>query len=485
MLAVFNGAEPQLVLKYFYEITQIPRPSKKEGKIVQYIKTFGETHNLETIVDSLGNVVIRKPACKGYENLKSVVLQSHLDMVCEKNSDTVHDFDNDPIKAYADDEWIKAMGTTLGADDGIGVAVQLAILASNDILHGPIECLFTVDEETGLSGAFGLSADALQSRILLNLDSEDWGEIFIGCAGGKDTKAEFYYTNEIIPEGTKSFKITVSGLKGGHSGDDIHKGLGNAVKILNRILWELTKECNIRISVIDAGNLRNAIAREGYSTFAVSESKAGSVIQKVKDFEAAVKNELAVNAPDLKVEVEGIQDIDFVIDMDTHLNLLNSLYACPHGVIAWSATMPDLVETSTNLASVKTKDKIIVGTSQRSSVESSLFDISYMVQSLFKLTNATIESGDGYPGWQPNIDSEILKITRNSYIKLFGEQPEVRAIHAGLECGLIGKKYPGMDMVSFGPTVKGAHSPDERLNIKTTQHFWDLTLDILKNIPTE
>lgn len=483
MTAVFNEAEPQLVFKYFYEITQIPRPSKKEEKIVKYIKSFGESHKLETIVDQLGNVLIRKPAAKGYENLKPVVLQSHLDMVCEKNSDTVHDFDKDPIKAYVDGEWIKAHGTTLGADDGIGVAVQLAILAADNIVHGPLECLFTIDEETGLSGAFGLSPDVLKSSILLNLDSEDWGEIFIGCAGGKDTKAEFNYKKEIIPKGMKYFKLNVAGLKGGHSGDEIHKGLGNAVKVLNRILWELTSEFNIRISVIDAGNLRNAIAREGYATFAVSEANANTVIKRVNDFEIAVKNELALNAPDLKVNIESIQSVDFVIDMDTQLNLLNALYACPHGVIAWSAAIPGLVETSTNLASVKTKDTIIVGTSQRSSVESSLFDVAYMVQSVFKLAGASYETGEGYPGWQPNLNSEILKIATDSYIKLFGQKPDVRAIHAGLECGLIGKKYPGMDMISFGPTVKGAHSPDERLNIKTTQQFWEFTLEILKNIP--
>jgi dipeptidase D len=485
MTTIFNGAEPQLVFKYFYEITQIPRPSKKEEKIVQYIKAFGESHQLETIVDKLGNVVIRKPAVKGYENLKPVVLQSHLDMVCEKNSDIVHDFDKDPIKAYADGEWIKAHGTTLGADDGIGVAVQLAILASNDIVHGTIECLFTIDEETGLSGAFGLSPDVLESRILLNLDSEDWGEIFIGCAGGKDTKAEFKYKKENIPAGMKYFKINVSGLKGGHSGDEIHKGLGNAVKVLNRILWELTRDFKIRLSVIDAGNLRNAIAREGYATFTVSEANTQEVILKVKEFEKAVKNELSINAPDLKVAIEAIQSIEYVIDKDTQLNLLYSLYACPHGVIAWSAAMPGLVETSTNLASVKTKDTIIVGTSQRSSVDSSILDVAYMVQSVFKLAGATVESGDGYPGWQPDLNSEILGIASNSYVKLFGQKPVVRAIHAGLECGLIGKKYPGMDMISFGPTVNGAHSPDERLNIKTTQYFWDFTLDILKNIPSK
>jgi dipeptidase D len=483
MTTVFNGAEPQLVFKYFHEITQIPRPSKKEEKISEYLVAFGKSHQLETIVDKLGNVIIRKPAMKGCEHMQSVVLQSHMDMVCEKNSDTVHDFDKDPIKAYADGDWIKAHGTTLGADDGIGMAAQLAILASDNIPHGPIECLFTVDEETGLSGAFGLSPDVLQSRILLNLDSEDWGEIFIGCAGGKDTKAVFSFKRENLPIGMKCFKISVAGLKGGHSGDEIHKGLGNAVKILNRILWELTNEFGIRISEMDAGNLRNAIPREGYANFAVPEAKSLQIVEKVKAFEKAVQNELSVTAPDLKVGVDNVQNVDYVIDMDVQLKLLNSLYACPHGVIAWSAAIPGLVETSTNLASVKTKEKIVVGTSQRSSVESSLFDIANMVRSVFLLAGATVETGEGYPSWQPDLNSEILGIASDSYLKLFGQKPNVRAIHAGLECGLIGKKYPGMDMISFGPTVNGAHSPDERLNIKTTQYFWDFMLDILKKIP--
>jgi dipeptidase D len=475
---------PSLVFKYFYELTRIPRPSKKEELVSEYVYQFGKKLGLESIKDELGNVIIRKPASRGFENLKSVVLQSHLDMVCEKNSDTLHDFEKDPINAFVDGEWIKARGTTLGADDGIGVAVQLAVLDSYDIAHGPIECLFTVDEETGLSGAFGLSDSVLKSRILINLDSEDWGEIFIGCAGGKDTKAEFKFMKENLPIGMKCFKINVSGLKGGHSGDEIHKGLGNAVKLLNRILWELTRDFNIRLSVIDAGNLRNAIAREGYATFAVSESNADKVIKRVTEFEKAVKNELSINAPDLKVEINSVQKLDYVIDNKTQLNLLYSLYACPHGVIAWSAAMPGLVETSTNLASVKTKETIIVGTSQRSSVDSSIIDVAYMVQSVFKLAGASVESGDGYPGWQPNLNSEILGIASSSFLKLFGQKPNVRAIHAGLECGLIGKKYPGMDMISYGPTVLGAHSPDERLNIKTTQHFWELTLDILKNIPS-
>ncbi|MBE9481366.1 MAG: aminoacyl-histidine dipeptidase, partial [Bacteroidetes bacterium] len=428
----------------------------------------------------------QKPASKGKENVKSIVLQSHIDMVCEKNSDIVHDFDRDPIQAWIDGEWVKAKGTTLGADDGIGIAAQLAILESNDIEHGPVECLFTIDEETGLTGAFGLKSDLLKSNILLNLDSEDEGELFIGCAGGKDTLANLYFSKENVPDNITAFKITVGGLKGGHSGDDIQKGLGNANKILNRLLWNATNRYGMRLSVFDGGNLRNAIAREAYAIVTVPAKSQNKFIKYVEDFEKTIQKEYKITEPDLKVKAYSTQTPEFLIDITSQNKLLNAVYACPHGVITWSAEIPNFVETSTNLASVKTlKDEFLITTSQRSSVESAKKDICDMVASVFKLAGAKVKHTDGYPGWKPNPDSEIVDITEDSYKKLFNQQPKVRAIHAGLECGLIGHTYPKMDMISFGPTLRGVHSPDERLDIETTKKFWDLLIDVLKNIPEE
>ena len=478
--------KPERLWYYFMEILKIPRPSKREEKIAEYLIKFGQKHNLETIQDETGNILIRKPASKGKENVKPIVLQSHIDMVCEKNSDIVHDFDRDPIQAWIDGEWVKAKGTTLGADDGIGIAAQLAILESNDIEHGPIECLFTIDEETGLTGAFGLKSDLLKSNILLNLDSEDEGELFIGCAGGKDTLANLHFSKENVPDNITSFKITVGGLKGGHSGDDIQKGLGNANKILNRLLWNATNRYDMRLSVFDGGNLRNAIAREAYAIVTVPVKSQNKFIKYVEDFEKTIQKEYKITEPDLKVKAYSTQTPEFLIDITSQNKLLNAVYACPHGVIAWSVEIPNFVETSTNLASVKAlKDEFLITTSQRSSVESAKKDICNMVASVFKLADAKVKHTAGYPGWKPNPDSEIVEITENSYKKLFNQQPKVRAIHAGLECGLIGHTYPKMDMISFGPTLRGVHSPDERLNIETTKKFWDLLIDVLKSIPEE
>lgn len=479
-----TGLEPARVYHYFEEICQIPRPSKKEDQIANYLLDFGKKHNLEAFRDATGNVIIRKPATKGMENLKSVVLQSHIDMVCEKNSDTVHDFDKDPIKPYIADEWVKAKGTTLGADDGIGVAAQLAILESQEIQHGPIECLFTVDEETGLTGAFGLDTDALKSTILLNLDSEDEGEIFIGCAGGIDTVITMPLAKENNTGDGKGFTVKVSGLKGGHSGDDINKGLGNANKILNRVLWESVRKFGLQLASFNAGNLRNAIAREGEALVSVPASNAGAFREYVVKYNEIVRNEYRITEPDLKVEVTEATNPGTVMTADTRDKLLNALYACPHGVIAMSQSIANFVETSTNLAAVRTReDSIEITTSQRSSVESAKFDTANMVASVFTLAGGKAVHGEGYPGWTPNPNSEILEIAKAQYQKLFGQSPKVLAIHAGLECGLIGEKYPAMDMISYGPTIKGAHSPDERLNIATVAKFWDLTLEILKNIP--
>lgn len=477
--------EPGKVWSYFKEICTIPRPSKKEEKISEYILQFGKSHNLETIRDRVGNILIRKPATKGKENLKSIILQSHMDMVCEKNSDVRHDFDHDPIIPVIDGEWVRAKGTTLGADDGIGIATQLAILESNEISHGPLECLFTVDEESGMTGAHGIDPDFLQSNILINLDSEDEGELFIGCAGGIDTLATFRYKETKVPSHSIGYKVSVAGLKGGHSGDEIDKGSGNSNKILTRILWHARQHYKSRLHTFDGGNLRNAIPREAFAVITMKERFGSEFEQSVHTLITDIKSEYARVDPALTITVEDTPLPAFVIKPAVHRKLLQSLYACPHGVIAYSQDIPGLVETSTNLASVKfiEDNQVVVTTSQRSSVESAKWDASEQLANLFRLAGARVVQSGGYPGWKPDTSSELLKITERSYKKLFGEKPIVRAIHAGLECGLFLQKYPALDMISFGPTIKGAHSPDEKINIHTTQKFWNLLIDVIGNIP--
>ena len=478
--------EPALVWNFFREILSIPRPSKKEEKVIKYLLTFAEERNLEAIKDETGNVLIRKSATPGMEHKKSVVLQSHIDMVCEKNSDKVHDFENDPIDAYVENGWVKAKGTTLGGDDGIGVAVELALLDSKDIPHGPLECLFTIDEETGLTGAFGLKSGFLKSNILLNLDSEDEGQLFIGCAGGQDTLNWLPYKKEAVPAGLTSVKIMVSGLIGGHSGDDINKNRGNANKILNRFLWMNKDKFQMKLSIFDGGNLRNAIAREAYAVVMIPPAEVESLISEVKVYETVVRNEFHTTEPGLRISVSKTDQPEMIIKDEDFKKLVQSLYACPHGVIALSQDIPDFVETSTNLASVKfLENEILITTSQRSSVESEKWDVTNMITSLFSLAGGHSKTSEGYPGWKPNPGSEIVDLTEKTYLKLFNKQPKVLAIHAGLECGLIGDKYPQMDMVSYGPTIKGAHSPDERLEIESVVKFWKLTLEVLKNIPDE
>ena len=479
------GLKPEKMWKYFHEITQVPRPSKKEEKIRKYLVDFGEKFNLETIVDEIGNVLIRKPATAGYENRKTVVLQSHMDMVCEKNSDVDFNFDTDAIQTKVEGEWLKAKGTTLGADDGIGIAAALAILDDSEIEHPAIEALFTMDEETGLTGAFGLSTDLLKGSILLNLDSEDEGEVFIGCAGGRDTIIELEYSTEEIKSDSKTFRIDVAGLNGGHSGDDIQKGLANANKLLNRILWQANKDFGLGISNFDGGNLRNAIAREAYAIVVVDSKNEQKLKDLVLKFEEIFRNEYHKTETRLFVKIE-VAEAKTKIDNESFTKLTNTLYSCPHGVIAWSQDIDNFVETSTNLASVKFKEgKILVTTSQRSSEASALDNICNMIAANFIPIGANIKHTDGYPGWAPNPNSEILEVAKESYIELFKKEPKVLAIHAGLECGLIGEKYPEMDMISFGPTIKGAHSPDERILIDTATMFWDYLIDILKRTPVK
>lgn len=476
-----NNLNPALVWGYFEAICQIPRPSKHEEQIIAFLMNFANQNNLSAKKDLAGNVLITKLASAGMENQRTLVLQSHLDMVCEKNSDTVHNFDTDPIKPFIDGEWVTAEGTTLGADCGIGIAVQLAVLASANLKHGQIECLFTVDEETGLTGAMALEPGFFTGKALVNLDSEDEGELFIGCAGGIDTVVTLHYESVAAPLDQFPLRVSVSGLLGGHSGDDINKNRGNAIKVLNRFLWQLKQKYEIYIADFNGGNLRNAIAREAFAVILVPGTKKEAVTVAFNIFRSEIEEEMLLNEPNIRLVLESAEQPRFVMDILSQNNLINALYACPHGVLAMSTRMPGLVETSTNLASVKVKAEnlIEITTSQRSDLESGKMDAAYMIASLFQLIDADIHHGEGYPGWVPDPSSELLNITRSSYLKLFGNEPVVRSIHAGLECGLFLEKFPGLDMISFGPTMKGVHSPDEKINIATVDKFWRLLIEVL------
>lgn len=477
---------PAVVFHYFDEVCQVPRPSKKEEKIRAYLLDFAKKHNLEAKTDEAGNVLIKKAASAGMENLKTVILQSHIDMVCEKNKDTEHNFETDPIQTYIDGEWLRAKGTTLGADNGIGVATELAVLASDDIKHGPIECLFTVDEETGLTGAFALKEGFMNGDILLNLDSEDDGELFIGCAGGANTTAIYPFPTEKVPQGWFFFRVSVKGLTGGHSGDDISKNRANANKLLNRFLVQTMQKYGMRLADIEGGNLHNAIPREAHALCAVPMEYKEAVRVDLNIFISEIENEYSATEPNLAMDLESEAPVEYVMEQKAMERFLLSIYAVHHGVYAMSQDIPGLVETSSNLASIKVCDGTIkVVTSQRSSILSSRKDMSQMVSAAFILGGATVTTGEGYPGWKPNPSSEILKIAVESYKKLFGVEPKVKAIHAGLECGLFLQKYPSLDMVSFGPTLRGVHSPDERMLIPTVEKFWNHLLDILAHIPAK
>ena len=433
---------------------------------------------------SIGNVVIRKPATAGFEDRPAVVLQAHMDMVCEKNSDVEFDFEHDAIRTHIDGEWVKAEGTTLGADCGIGMAAALAVLIDPEVQHGPVEALFTVDEETGLTGAFELGEGMLTGKYLLNLDSEDEGEIFIGCAGGIDTIATFRYTMEATPKNYTFFRVDVSDLLGGHSGDDIDKGRVNSNKTVARLLWDGMQSCELRLSYFSGGNLRNAIPREAYAIFGVPERYKAEFMKRYRLFAADMENEFRFREPNFKITLNEMPQVDEVLDAKTQFGLIYSLVGVPNGVVAMSFAMPGLVETSTNLASVKFEgdDRIVVTSSQRSSVESAKTYVMQMVESVFALAGADVAHSDGYPGWTPDPQSKLLAVTAESYERLFGVKPKVRAIHAGLECGLFLEKYPDLEMVSFGPTLRGVHSPDERLEIATVDKFWRLLLEVLRTI---
>ncbi|HOJ23685.1 MAG TPA: aminoacyl-histidine dipeptidase [Bacteroidales bacterium] len=480
----FINFEPHKVWQYFYEITQIPRPSKNEDKIIAYLENFAKSKNLEYKKDRVNNIVIRKPASKGGENKPMVALQCHVDMVCEKNNDVDKDFLKDPIEPYIDGEWVKAKGTTLGADDGIGVAMQLAILDSDIEGIGPIECLFTVDEETGLTGANGLEKDMIRSKYLINLDSEDEGQIFIGCAGGKNTLG-FLLIKYQSGQEKNSVEVFVSGLQGGHSGDDIEKKRGNAIKLLTRIVYDLLNSNEtIQLVNIEGGNLHNAIPREATAVLCYdNEDDYNKIKNIVIDYQNIFKTELKISDPGVKITITKKDITNKWLDREMAFRLIRLIYVLPHGVFAWSQDIPDFVETSTNLASIKKQDEhYIITTSQRSSLESAKENICNKVKSAFELAQANVKVNDGYPGWTPNPESYLLKLVAEETEKVLNKKPVIRAIHAGLECGLFSEKFPGLEMVSIGPEMKGVHSPDERLLIPSVKRTFDILINVLKKI---
>ena len=481
---LIRDLQPALVWEQFEAITKVPRPSKKEERIIEFLIDFAKSHNLEYQRDKIGNVVIRKPATAGYEERETIILQSHMDMVCEKNSDVDFDFDNEPIRAVVDGEWVRAEGTTLGADCGIGMAAAMALLLDQEAEHAPIEALFTVDEETGLTGAFNLGEGMLTGKYLLNLDSEDEGEIFIGCAGGIDTLATFTISLEPAPKNYEFYRFDVSDLVGGHSGDDINKGRANSNKITARLLLEAQQAFDGRMSYFDGGNLRNAIPREAYAVVGVPSKLKDKFEARVAQFNEEIREEFHFTEPDMRLALSPMPGVEEVLSLDSQRKLLGALVGVPNGVLAMSSAIPGLVETSTNLASVKFTDKkkVVVTTSQRSSVESAKHYAKNAVESVFALAGADVIHSDGYPGWAPNPDSKLLKVSVECYERLFGVEPKVKAVHAGLECGLFLEKYPHLEMVSFGPTMRGVHSPDERLEIATVDKFWRHLKEIVKSM---
>ena len=478
--------KPAVVFEQFAKINEIPRPSKREEKMIEYLKNWGESRGLDTQVDETGNVIIRKPATKGYENRKTVILQSHMDMVCDKLVDVEFDFDKDPIKTYIDGEWLTAEGTTLGADDGIGCAIELAILDSNDIEHGPIECVFTRDEETGLSGAEGMKAGFMTGDYLINLDPEDEGEIFVSCAGGRNTVAQFNFSREDAPAGSFFLRGQLKGLVGGHSGDDINKKRANAIKVLGRFLFQTMKRYEgVRLAKFNSGKLHNAIPRDGEFVIAVPNELKENVRADWNVFAAEVEDEFHVTDTQMQWLMEST-DAEPVIDAKVAKNFVWALQAVDNGIyaICQDEALGGMVETSSNIASVLTRpDSIGVLSSQRSNVMSNLDNMCATIQAVFELAGATAVSSDGYPAWKMRANSKLTEIVVETYEQLFGHKPIVRGIHAGLECGLFSERYPNLDMISFGPTLRFVHTPDERLHIPTVQMVWDHLQAVLKQIP--
>lgn len=481
---ILGSLQPAALWNHFEAICSIPHPSKSEKQLGDHIVAWAKGLGLETIVDEVGNVIIRKPATPGMEDRKGIVLQGHIDMVPQKNSDIVHDFEKDPIIPWIDGEWVKAKGTTLGADNGIGVAAAMAVLEAKDLVHGQVEALFTIDEETGMTGAFGLKAGLLTGEILMNIDTEEEGDLCVGCAGGTNANIKFKYSDEAVAPGSEAFKINVTGLKGGHSGVDINLERGNSNKILNRILWHAHKNFSLRLASIEGGSLRNAIPRESFAVVTITKDKVEALKTYVTEFLAVVTNEYKGVETDIKITMETAPLPATVIDLRSTFNLLNAIYATPNGVIRVSQDMKGLVETSTNLAIVKSeKNEIIVKCLLRSSVDSAKIDLERMIECVYNLAGAESVFDGQYPGWKPNMDSVILKEMVAAYEKQFGNKPHISAIHAGLECGLLGGVYKNWDMISFGPTINFPHSPDEKVNVPSVKKFWDFLVETLKNAP--
>ncbi|MBQ5388229.1 MAG: aminoacyl-histidine dipeptidase [Paludibacteraceae bacterium] len=476
-----KNLQPQGVWSNFYSLTQIPRPSGKKEEVTAFLADYGRSLGLETIVDNIGNVIIRKPASAGYENHPGVILQGHSDMVPQKNNDTVFDFEKDPIEAYIDGEWVTAKGTTLGADNGIGVAAAMAILADKDAVHPPLEMLVTVDEETGMYGAFALEGGMLQGKTLLNLDSEAEGELYVGCAGGVDTTAKFAYTPVEVEEGDVALKVSITGCKGGHSGCDIHLQRANANKLLFRFLKDAVANLEARLASVEGGSLRNAIPREASAIITVPAEGVDEVMDLVAEYEDLFVAEYDGVEDNIRFMAEQVACPATELPEDVQDFLIHAITACPHGVYRVIPEMPDVVETSNNLAMVKTEtDAVVVYCLTRSSVESRKEELQDIIHSVFAMAGAEVEFSGSYPGWKPNLKSHILDVMKNTYQTNYGVEPRVIIIHAGLECGIIGRNYPGMDMISFGPTIKHPHSPDERVEIASVQKFYDFLLATLK-----
>lgn len=480
-----NQLKPEAVFNYFLQICEIPHGSKNEARISAFLQEFGKSLGYETVADEVGNVIVKKPAYPGYENRKTIILQGHMDMVCDKRPDVEHDFLKDPIRTYVEEGWLKAKGTTLGADNGIGVAAAMAVLADKELKHGPVNCLFTIDEETGLTGAEALTPDFLQGDILVNLDSEDEGEMFIGCAGGVCNYAEFKHGKVAVPEGYFFLKVDINSLTGGHSGDDINKNRANANKLMARFINRVSSKFDCYLCDISGGSLHNAIPRDASAVIAVPSADKESVRVEFNVFAAEVQDEYASTEPAMRFTMQSTDAVPYAIDRETAKKLLLSLQAVFNGVYAMSADMPGLVETSSNLASVKrvADDTLLVTTSQRSSVESARDNLSDTIRAAFELGGANVVTKGHYPGWKPNVKSAILGVACDTYKELFGADAKVKAIHAGLECGLFLEKAPHLDMISFGPTMRGVHSPDERLDIASTERWWCHLVALLENAP--
>ncbi|MFC4636556.1 aminoacyl-histidine dipeptidase [Dokdonia ponticola] len=481
-----RALEPKALWNKFADLNAVPRPSKKEERVIQFMKDFGNALNLETLEDEVGNVIIRKPATLGMEDRKMVVMQSHLDMVHQKNADTIFDFDTQGIEMYVDGDWVRAKGTTLGADNGLGVATIMAVLESTTIAHPAIEALFTIDEETGMTGAMGLKGGVLKGDILLNLDTEEDDEIGVGCAGGIDVTATRSYKEEPVAEGKTAYTITVRGLQGGHSGMDIHKGLGNANKLMNRLLYNGFENFGLQIARIDGGSLRNAIPRESVAVIVVDTVQKAAFEFEFDALSNNIQKEFETLEPGLEMVLSQTELPAKVMELGVQEGLTKALYAAHNGVYRMSPDIKDLVETSNNIARVVVKEGAIkVGCLTRSSVESSKVDLANALRATFELTGCDVELSGDYPGWAPNMKSPILQVLIDKYKQINDEEPHVAACHAGLECGILGQNYPEMDMISFGPTIKGAHSPDERASISSAKKYWNFVLEILKDIPVK